>query len=640
MLVKCKLCNRKKLLFLILGLLLLSSSSSSFNHINAIQDNLLLNPKNEFFDINIVFIGFNSDLILNGNIKSKLPDYLEPFSGVDSSFPHSRYSLNYSFSHLSELQTQTLEEYLLEIAINRTISSLRTNITSMEQLLTTGLIENPMDLFIPYGGLTFDADLVEEYIFQNIYEPYLTNPGYTLYLMNFSQFDSADHKIEHTYTLQRTEYDSNITMSLNQLSPVFEAEDYTTTAGWGGKHRFCYIDVSANPDVLQLIPIIYGGSGDYTNTWSEYYYRQDLDSFVASQDMTSITGKTALSAYLAQWISPYINTLFLPLQLLYEAGQIRAPSVAETIYIPIKVFNNVSKYGYTTEKISWFLSPHRIQTQLEEAFPWISWKVDIEYIEFEDETILKDYFLQNVKYDGEKSYLDADEGLIELLYAERVNYFDLSAAELVIPSYVFLADDVYLHYRSTQVGGLGGIGFQVMSRTPFDLFESGDATKPRKGLSTVTIHEIGHSLGLNHPHNDYDGWSSGYIEDTMSYIALDYCVPKFSTFLSDATARLYYDYYYISAAENVQNIDNANIIGKDKATQLLNESYTSYLEMDYISAIETVREAWKISNKLSNPLRRPVVLISIIVCGVSLTIVLVIYSKTNLFTKRKNNKNL
>ena len=55
------------------------------------------NIKQEDIDINLVFIGFNSEYILEDDLENSLPSEIDPFTlyGANMSFPHSNYEINY-----------------------------------------------------------------------------------------------------------------------------------------------------------------------------------------------------------------------------------------------------------------------------------------------------------------------------------------------------------------------------------------------------------------------------------------------------------------------------------------------------------------------------------------------------------------
>ena len=60
------------------------------------------------------------------------------------------------------------------------------------------------------------------------------------------------------------------------------------------------------------------------------------------------------------------------------------PPVDESINLPIAVFTNISNQGYPVESISWAISSDRIKSYLSSGFPWINWKVPVEFYDLDD----------------------------------------------------------------------------------------------------------------------------------------------------------------------------------------------------------------------------------------------------------------
>lgn len=108
------------------------------------------------------------------------------------------------------------------------------------------------------------------------------------------------------------------------------------------------------------------------------------------------------------------------------------------------------------------------------------------------------------------------------------------------------------------------MGWEILLGTQNTLFENGNISQPRRGMTAVMIHELGHSLGLPHPHSNY-GWGSAFINDVMSYFALDY---NFSIFYRDALGRAHTDAHHTYAKQELIQV------------KALYETMTTSLDLD------------------------------------------------------------
>ncbi|MCG3252862.1 MAG: hypothetical protein KAX09_03370, partial [Candidatus Heimdallarchaeota archaeon] len=142
-------------------------------------------------------------------------------------------------------------------------------------------------------------------------------------------------------------------------------------------------------------------------------------------------------------------------------------------------------------------------------------------------------------------------------------------------------------WYGTSFAGLGGMGWEILKASQYSLFEDGNVSKPMRGMSAVMIHELGHSLGLPHPHSSY-GWGSSFVEDVMSYFST---TEKFSTFYKDAVGRAHADAHFLYGIDEFANayqlfLDAGSPSEYIAAVALINATLNAdfpqyYREMDY-----------------------------------------------------------
>ncbi|NHJ49707.1 MAG: hypothetical protein FK733_18090 [Asgard group archaeon] len=558
---------------------------------------IIPNIKNENIDINLVLIGFDSEYILEDFLDSLLPTEIDPFlhSEANMSFPHSNYELNYTISHLPEEDVTALEEYIDDIAEFDSLLGYRVNQTFLDDYLINPVFNDIMDFFIPCSGYTIDAGLTEDYFYNNIHSDFEDTSHYTLYLMNFSFIDSEDHSVEHSFVPSYVDCDSNRSTDISVAGT-----DQRNTVGWGGNYRFCYADLSALSEYLFQYTFMLGAD----LTTAPDYYRYDLDTFTDLNDIETMFGKVALTNYIYEWINSYMKTVFL-------SSALYTPPIYESFYLPIKVFNNIADHGYTYDSMSWAFNSDRIHQHLSDAFPWIDWQVEFELDYLTDYPEINNYLVTHTHNNGQYNFINLED-IIELFDEYNDVFYPPSSEYTQLPSYVLVLNDTYIQDGDYRIGGFAVGPYQIISRLPYLFFEDSDVNKPIMGLTNVILHEVGHNLGIVHPHDNLNGYGSMFVDDVESYL---HCSDQYSVFSIDTVARFHFDYYYMTAQENIANI-GYNPISISKVLNLLNQSREAYLTMDYISAVNLAKDAWKLSLTLSNLILRPAVFWSVITCGI------------------------
>ncbi len=527
------------------------------------------------------FVGFDQSLTNESAIKEKLYHYF--FFG-NPTIGESIFNISLVFNYATQSEYDDFIDYIETNAEIGTGVGYDINRTQLENDIATG---QRNDILIPHDGLLMEAELTETYIFNNLYSEDILNPGYTMYFLNFSTFDSEDHSLEHWYKYEAMDFDTN--ESVASWFSGYNSFPYVPTLGWGGNHRFCYLDLSARTWYYDWVEIAwggyFGGLGDYS-----YYNYKDLDELTQICDIYTEQGNANYTSYLADYIQSYISNIF--------CGYYYQTPIVESYSLQVKVFNNLTNIGYSSDDVKWVISKTRIKNQLEADFPWIEWKIDVEFVNIQDYPVIYNYIAENVQYDVNGPYVEIMNGLFYLLADQLHSHFDYDAAETILPCYFFITDGLGFQYGGVPFAGLGGMGWEILVSTQYSMFSNGDANFPRAGMSATTIHELGHSLGFPHPHSAETGWGSSFIEDVMNYFSRG--EESFSSFYIDALARSHANYFYsyTSLQQDFAYSDFEDAGSPDYLVSYLNDigvlllqAAEQYSNMNYILSIASSKAA-------------------------------------------------
>lgn len=577
--------------FHLLLLILLIFTSLSTGELKGLNNSTSLGIISHSFPLKVVFVGFQSEFVDAGLIDSNIQK--------DHTFIDGIYTFNYVFNvsyHFANSSYHlALKNFMLANSVNGTDTTSKLNVTALELQKLTGTRES---IFLPQSGRAINATAVEDWLVTNPpVEP--LDATYWFYVLNLTDFDSQDHSLEHWYNATELDFDANASRDFwrlewdNQLNPNVRFPYACFTS----QSRVFFIDPSAHQWYLTWARVWWGlgVSGPKYD-----YYFEDLDEFLRTHDVTTSEGKTDLAYYLAGWVDDGLMNLLAP-DLWTDVGMAHA----ESISIQTLVLNNASESGYPKEVMDWMVNCSVVEESIGDLAPFLDVKVEASFHNLSDYPQLEAIFDDSVleKRDG-WTYYDGLE-VWNNLYSARDMYFNLTAADIVINSYIFLEKNMSMMYAGGEYTGLGG-GGQILVMKEVGRYFKEDGVSPKSGLTSVLIHEAGHNLGFPHTFVHGIAYAGDFAFDIMGYYPYSYFFTKFR---KDCFQRSVVDYRILKLGDLLDQ--DLNLYGRKDPTAILDAEFDNvqakisetielYEKLEYLEAYNRIVDAKALETSLEN----------------------------------------
>lgn len=465
------------------------------------------------FDIPIVFVGYDSELFNETEFLSYLPEKNFVDSG-SSSGGSTLHTYNYALRFANASYTQQVEDYALQNAVNGSGMTSKLNITVLEYQRDNLYYQ---DIFEPQNGLAINASAMDDYFGAN---PYSSDADFSIYVLNFSRFDTPDHQWEHWFNVSEPVTETGVNRHWWRLewdNPLnFDAAFPYPGFGYSGSHYF--LDPYAFQWYLNWTII---WRGIFTGDGLHDFYSQDLDEFQKENDISTDSGRQAIMRYLGSWIAELI-----PQYLSWgSVGEIAQPIEGSTGTLEVLLFHNVSHLGFSNADLAWTIDEPFIHTVFSLLLPKMAISSNITIADLRDwpdiETILTDNQYNHTPYppQAQWNYYDGYR-IFDILDARRGLDFNLTKADGVVTAYIFILDNASfasetIPWAGKEYTGLGGDA-RVTMLMELDRLYYPDRVTPRQGATDILVHEVGHAIGFPHTFSS-NNLAGDFIWDVMGY---------------------------------------------------------------------------------------------------------------------------
>jgi hypothetical protein len=452
------------------------------------------------WSIEIVLVNYEASLIEENTLTTGLPDSSHHSTGT----VEIDYEIDYTVSHAETSWTDDLTQFMLENSINGSETGSRLNEPALEYQETH--LDDPQTIFTPRAGRVIDGVAVEDWLNEN---PAVTPPnlGYILYIFNFSEFDSADHSLEHWYDYRPVDPDSGEAQNWfrlewdNSLNPDVKFQ----YAGFGGRHNLFVLDTSADQWYLRWARIWWGVPpyDDHPD-----HCTMDLEDKAAAVDLGTPGGVHDLNVYLHEYLYDPIAYLFVPQQhspsAYVDSGRLKG-----------LVFCMDVASGISVESLTWVTDADRQKHHLEELLPFIPWEVDIEFLDIDDYPEWDALFWRNAYVEDGITIANGSPMFYDIFYNMTPNYVDTTSDDIQVFGVVFIKQQMEMHTQGRTYTGLGGSGQTVIWKA-WERYYRPDGVTPKDGVSSVQLHETMHGIGIGHT------WAYRHYVGDFSYSPMGY----------------------------------------------------------------------------------------------------------------------
>jgi len=521
--------------------------------------------------VQFVLINYNQDYIdtealLEGFPSERLHD-ADPIS--------IEYTIEYDLVFASESYEEEVRQFMLDNSING--SDTGTTLDEAALQYQKNNIDEPQRIFYPRDGRSINGTVLENWFAEN---PYVDPPGlgYMFYLLNFSEFDTSDHELEHWFDYSPMDPDTGEIQNWFRLEwdNALNPDVMFQYPGIGGQHNIYILDPSADQWYLRWARIWWDTITDYE------YMSIDLDEKTMSLDLSTQAGVDDLTSYLFEYMYDPVTRLMFPKSPMNQQNDVTA--FVDSGYLKCLVIAMDVAEGISIDSLRWVTNADMQKHHLEELFPFIEWEVDVEFLDIDDSPTWTNLFWDYAEVVDGKTIVDG-YGMFEAIRNQfRPQYVDVNDENINVFGVVFIKQDMEMHVYGRQYTGLGGGGQTVIWKS-WDRYYRSDEVTPKEGISSIQLHETMHAIGLGHIWST-DHYTSDFSRNVMGYYGRFNGTGRYeqnwvqSTYLDQLEGHLILDFNSISP-EAGEDVNTRTALAEQKVVSALSLAREFYNSMDW-----------------------------------------------------------
>jgi hypothetical protein len=497
-------------------------------------------------------------------------------------YSHIKYNIEYEIVYAQESYAKQLREVMFDNSINGSETGTRLDEDALEYHETH--LDEPQRVFYSRAGRAIDGYAVEDWLIEN---PAVTPPelGYTLYLVNFSDFDTQDHALEHWYDYHPIDPDTGRVQDFfrlewdNALNPDVKFE----YPAFGGRYNIFLLDPSADQWYLRWCRIWWGGP-PYNEDFE--HCTKDLEDKVAELDLSTNEDRIELNTYLRNYMNDPIEYLFIPQH--HQQSQF-----VKSAMVKVLVFCMDVQDGVSVDSLRWVTSTELQRAHLHELLPFIQWNVSVEFLDIDEHPNWLMTFWNNAEVQDGTTIADGYAMFYDIYENRRPRYLDESY-DLNVFGVIFIKKQMEMHAAGRTYTGLGGSGQAICWKT-WERYYLEDGVTPKSGISIIQLHEAMHAIGFMHtwvPHH----YVGDFCSSPMGYFSYHNGT---STFDQNWAQASYLNQMEVNITQHFTDVKNNLGLYVRQETAYAEEAFYRNIElaqsyfkkMDWISCYETLQEA-------------------------------------------------